>query len=57
MEISLASSSGNPHLLQAEILVAEKFRTIQFVVLVHHFITAFNLLLSLVICDHVIMYF
>jgi len=55
-EISLASSPRNSHLLQAELSVAEKVCTIQFVLLVRHFITAFKLLLLLVICDHVITY-
>jgi len=52
-EISLASLPRNPHLLQTELLVAEKFCNIQFVILVRHFMTAFKLLLSLVIRDHV----
>lgn len=55
-EISLASSPRCPHLLQAELLVAEKFCTIQFVILVRDFMTAFKLLVSLVIREHVITY-
>lgn len=55
-EISLASLPRNPHLLQTELLVAEKCCNIQFVMLVRHFMTNFKLLLSLVIRVRVITY-